>query len=277
MKITSVEFHPEGSSAICELSFRDPTRQNPYNVKGITGLDADEIVARSYGPGSSGFRELIMVQRDISALVELNPNFAAGQSHASLRDDLFRMIATSRKGLIEVWFKNGEDVVATVSGTVKKMEASLFVQNPEAQITIECDEPELKAPDPVSVSVVGLDPTLTIIDDTLSTKMHGFKFQVTYESAEAAFVMSDPDDPEWSFEVTPVGGFFSGDVLWFSSEYNNKYIYLVRAGSTIHLADVVSAGSVWPIMFPGENKFSIADGPSLDWTSISYYPTYWGV
>lgn len=277
MKITSVEFHPDGSSAFCELSFRDPTRQNPYNVKGMTGLDADEIVGRTYGPGSSGFRELIMVKRDIVALIQLNPDYSAGQDPASLRDELYKMIAMSRRGLIHVWFKNGETVVATVSGTFSKLEAPNFVQVSEVQLTIECDEPELKAPDPVSLNVVGLDPTLTIIDDDLSTKHHGFKFQVTYDSAEAALEITDPDDPEWSFEVIPVGGFLSGDVVHFSSEYGDKYLYMVRGGVTTHLADVITAGSVWPIIFPGENKISLSDGASLDWTSISYYPTYWGV
>ncbi len=46
MRVTSVELHPANSSDICVLSFRDPTHANPYNVKEIIGLDADEIVPR---------------------------------------------------------------------------------------------------------------------------------------------------------------------------------------------------------------------------------------
>jgi len=277
MRITSVELHPEGSSAVCELSFRDPTRQNPYNVKGITGLDADEIVARSYGPGSSGYRELVMVKRDVAALIELNPDYANDQTPATLRDDLYRMIASSRKGLMHIWFKEDETVVATISGTVKKLEASHFSKSPEVQITIECDEPELKAPAPVSLNVIGLDPTLTIIENDLSTKQHGFKFQLSYDANVASLVVTDPDDAGWNFTVSPVGGFLTNDVLWFSSEYNDKYLYIMRGATKIQLADVITSGSVWPILFPGENKFALANGASVDWDAISYYPTYWGV
>lgn len=278
MRITSVEFHPDGSSEVCELSFRDPTRQNRYNVKGMTGLDADEIVPRFVGvPGSTAFFNLVMTKRNVVALIELNPKYNLNETPSLLRDNLYRMISSSRKGLIHVWFKDGETVVATVSGYVTKMEAPLFTQLSEVQITISCDEPMLKAPDPVSIDVVGLDPSLTVINNDLSTAPHGFTFEVSFDADVASFLMEDPDDPDWSFEVIPLTGFDTGDVLHYSSEYNNKYLYVVRAGNTIQLADVITSGSVWPILFPGENTFTLANGPSLDWDSITYYPTYWGV
>jgi len=36
-------------------------------------------------------------------------------------------------------------------------------------------------------------------------------------------------------------------------------------------------GSVWPMLFPGENTFVLSSGASIDWDSITYYPTFWGV
>jgi hypothetical protein len=278
MKITSVELHPHGSSEVCELSFRDPSRQNPYNVKGITGLDADEIVPRFYGtPGSSNFYNLVMVKRTIVILLELNPRYELNESPSSLRDNIYRMIASSRQGLMHIWFKEAADTKAILSGYITKTEAPLFNKTSEIQITIECDEPMLKAPNPVSLNVVGLDPSLTIVQDDLSTAPHGFKFEVSFDADVASFLMEDPDDATWAFEITPVAGFDVGDVLHFSSEYNDKYVYIVRGGNVIHLADVIVSGSVWPVIFPGENKFTLANGANLDWDAISHYPTYWGV
>lgn len=278
MKLTSVELHPTGSSEAMVLSFRDPSRLNPFNVKGITGLDADELIPRFYGaPGAQNFYNLMLAKREPVMLIELNPRYNLDESPASLRDYAYKMIASSRKGTVDIWFKNGEDVVATLSGSVKKMEAPNFTDRSEIQITFKCPDPLLKAPDPVSLSVVALDPTLTVIEDDLSTAPHGLTFEMAVTGAFASLNIDDPDDSSWDFTITPVGGFLSGDVIYYSSQYNDKYLYLIRGGSTIHLVDKITPGSIWPIIFPGENSLRFTNGPSLDWNAISYYPTYWGV
>jgi hypothetical protein len=278
MRVTSVELHADGSSAFVALSFRDPTRLNPYNVKGITGLDADEIVPRFYGtPGTTAFYNMMLGKRTVVARIELNPRYQLGETPSSLRDVLYKMIASSRKGLIHLHFLNDAVVEAQISGIVRKVEVDHFTSTPEVQITIECTEPMLKAPDEVSLNVVGLDPSSTNIEDLVSTAPHGFKFAITFTADTPSFLMEDPADPDWSFEVTPATGFDVGDVLYYSSEYNDKYLYIIRGGNTIHLADVIVANSVWPVMFPGANEFTIADGVNMDWTSITYYPTFWGV
>lgn len=279
MKLTSVELQPVNSLDFALLSFRDPNSLNPYNVKEIIGLDADEIIARYYG--SSGtttkFYNLSLEKRDVIIKILLNPRFDQGESYSSLRDDLYKLISSSRTGLIHIHLKNQDEIVAAISGFVTKLEAPHFEKEPNVQITIKCDDPMLKAMDPVEVVVDDLDPALTVIQDTLSTAPHGFKFEMTFLDTVASFNLEDPTNAIWSFVVTPVGGFLVDDVLYFSSEHDNKYLYIIRAAATIHLADVISSGSVWPIIFPGDNSFSINNDTDMEWTSISYYPTYWGV
>jgi hypothetical protein len=279
MKITSVELHPSGSANICILSFRDPSRQNPYNVKGITGLDVEEIVPRYYGGavGATKFYNLAQSARQITARIGLNPNFGASQSYSVLRDDLYKLIASSRTGLVQVQFKNGTTIVAVISGFVTKFEAPHFEREPEVQITLRCDDPRLMAPTPVSISVAGLDPALTHILDEASTSPHGFQFDLTFTGATAGIEITDPTDATWSFEVIPAGGFLTGDILHLSSEYNDKQIYITRGVNTIHLADKITPGSVWPLLFPGDNQFSFTNPTTFGWTEISHYPTFWGV
>jgi hypothetical protein len=278
MKLTSVELHPDGSPAFCALSFRDPSRLNPYNVKGMSGLDADDIVPSFYGvPGTTAFYNMMLAKRTVVAKVELNPRYNLGEDPSFLRDELYKMIASSRTGLVHIHFKNDDELIATISGFITKLEAAHFQSTPEVLITIACTEPMLKAPNEVSLDVVTLDPSLTTIIDDVSTAPHGFKFQVTFTGDLASFVISDPGDADWEFEIIPLNGFDTGDELYYSSEYNNKYLYIVRGGSIIHLADVITMGSHWPVMFPGENNLSIENGTSIDWESISYFPTFWGV
>ncbi len=229
MRVTSVELHPANSSDVCVLSFRDPRRQNPYNVKAIDGLDADEIVPRYYGGlGSSKLYNLLIEKRDVVIRVELNPRFGQYETYSDLRDALYKMIASSRTGRIQLQFKNGIEVVAAISGFISKFEAPNFEKTQEIRLTVKCDEPMLKALTPIVVDVAGLDPVLTVIQDATSTAPHGFKFEVAFTAFSASFNIKDPNDSNWAFEIVPAGGFVPNDILLFGSESNNKYLYYLR-------------------------------------------------
>jgi hypothetical protein len=280
MKLTSMEIHPAGSSDVYVMSFRDPGTQNPYNVISVEGLDVDAIVPKYYGVSANSldnFYNLSMENRQIVPRVSLNPYYAPGKTYSDLRDDLYKAISSSRTGLIEFWFKNGEDVVAVISGWMLKFESDLFSKSPEIKMTVRLKDPMLKAPVVTNVPVAGLDPALTVITDDVSTAPHGFDFTMTFTGALASVKITDPDDLSWSFEVTPAGGFLNGDVLHFSSQWKNNQLYLVRGGVTIYLGDKITPGSMWPIIFPGDNKFSFSGAAVKNWTTISYFPTFWGV
>ena len=280
MKITSVEIHPQGSSDFCVLSFRDPTRKNPFNIKAVVGLDADEISPRYYGVSGNNslkYYNLMLQRRTIVLRIELSPSFAENQTYSDLRDRMYKMIASSRTGNVDLQFKNENVVQATTLGFVSKFEAPHSTETPEIQITIECEDPMLKGPTGIVVDVEGFDPGITTITDNVSTAPHGFQFEMEFSGSPGSFVIQDPRDYGWKFEITPSGGFESGDVMYFSSEAKNKYLYIIRDSVKIQLADGLSYTSVWPILFPGDNLFEVESSAELTWRSITYYPTYWGV
>lgn len=298
MKITNISLVSEGSE-LANLSFRDPASRNKYVVKGVFGLDADEIYSVYYGDSIDGlthFREARLKERELVFRVALNPNFANGETYSSLRDNMYRTIARSRTGLIDVHFNNGGATTAKVSGYVTKFEAALFNRDSEVQITMRCD-PEsamLKAPDRFYLDADTLIASTTI-EDSLSTAPHGFQFQATIDAIAEVFVISDSATaPTWQFVVQPgtIGassGFLVNDVVYFSSEPNNKYFYIVRSSVTYQLVGKVWTGSKWPIMFPGANDFEfrtldLVGGQvpatatkAFTWNEFSYYPTYWGI
>lgn len=276
MKLTSVEIRPDSSSEVAVLSFRDPNANNKYNVKSIAGLDADEIVPRSYGgSGSFRFYNLTLQKRTVVFKIGLNPSFVDRKSYSELRDDLYRIISASRTGKMSIWFKNGTNVKAALNGFVSKFNNTLFEKTQEVEITVVCDEPLLRAPDPTEFT--GLNPIHSILEIEDSTAPHGFSFNTEITAPIASLKITDPNDDTWNFEVVPSGGFLTGDKLYFSSEYNDKKLYIVRSSVNIYLADVIVPGSVWPILFPGVNQISFTHPESLDWDTISYYPAYWGV
>jgi hypothetical protein len=278
MKLTSIEVHPDGSSSVLTMSFRDPTAVNPFNVETVTGLDAEEIIPKYYATvGSSKFYDMALSKRQIVMVAKLNPNFTNGDTFASLRDTVYKTISSSRTGKVQLQFKNGTTVVAVSSGFVSKVEAPQFEKKQEIKITVDCDKGILEALVATAVPVAGLSPAGFVITDNLSTAPHGFSLDATVLTAVASLVISDPNNPGWTYTVTPSGGFLVGDVLHFSSIYGNKYINLTRGASTIQLGEVLGAGSVWPILFPGDNHFQFSNPANWTLTAISHSVTYWGV
>lgn len=283
MNITSVDMYNSSGVLIASLSFRDPSARNPYIARAIVGLDADEIVARFYGISQQSrarYYSLTLEKRDVVIRISLNPNFAS-QTYSDLRDNLYKMIASSRTGLIELRFNNKLGSVAHVYGFIKKFEAPHFNEQPEVQITMECDDPILRGLDRVEPIAVPTQLSSATITDDLSTAPHGFIFDVTFTAPSPSFIIEESATPEWAFIVTPgtIGantGFVTDDHLFYSSEAGNKYLYMIRGGNTIHLVDKVIPESIWPIIFPGPNFFESADEQFI-WNHVSYFPAYWGI
>ena len=276
MRVTQVDLNCAGGVPICRMSFRDPGAKNKYNAKAIIGLDADELLPRYYGKSATNkpYFALSLQRREIIIRIKLNPDFSVGESYSNLRDDIYRKISVNRTGKVVVNFNDGDAKVATISGFVTKFEAPHFNKEPEVQVTIKCDNPMLSAPDPVEIDVEGLDPSDTLIVDPISTAFHGFKMKMLFLSDQPSFTIASFDD-EWEFEVIPGGGFLQDDILCISTEYGEKHVYIDRQETIIQMADKVSLHSIWPIMFPQNNRLKCS--PGVEWYSISHYPTYWGV
>lgn len=280
MKLTSVELHPANSAERVVLSFRDPRVQNPYNVKAIVGLDADTIVPRFYkGSGYSDFHHMTLENREIVVRVGLNPQFGEYKTYSDLRDALYRAIASARSGKLQLQFKDGESVVAAISGHIIKLEAPLFEKTQEVQLTVSCDEPMLQAPDPIYLlPIVGEESLTLTIDDAKSTAPHGFTCEILVKEDTSAFNIQDASDESVTFAIVPPTTFLAGDVIQMSSLYNDKSLVLTRATVSSHIANQIFPNSVWPIIFPGHNQFILNPGDGeLEWGYVTYYPTYWGV
>lgn len=282
MKITNIQLYSNNKN-VATFSFRDPSAKNPYIAQGVFGLDADEIIPKYYGLSTGGvdkYYDMSVKSREVVIRIALNPQFSDGKSYSDLRDDLYRVISSSRTGKVQLRLNNGLSNVAVLYGFVTKFETPLFNQLPEVQITIKCDDPMLKALEPVYVNHFLIGTADTIVDDK-STASHGFNFDLTFNADSLSFVIRDSATPTWTFTVTPglisgLTGFKTNDKLYFSSDFKDRQLYIVRSSVVIKIIDKIQPGSVWPIMFPGENDFQFVSG-NFTWDSFSYYPTYWGV
>lgn len=275
MKVTSVGLFNDYTEDPLVLSFRDPSSTNPFQCPDIKGLDPDEIVRRFQGTGGSGsnFYEFVLAKRQLVATLGLNPQFAENESYSDLRDQIYRIISSSRTGAITLAFYNGATPVAVINGFISKVEAVQFARSPDTKLTIDCPYPMLRAPAELEVPIAGLDTANTVITDAISTAPHGVQMALKLNANATKVEIGDGD---WKFSVTPLGGFLTDDVLHISTDLADKDIYIKRGSSTIYIADGVARNTHWPLMYPGPNTYKVTSA-STSWVSIKHTPTYWGV
>lgn len=255
--------------------------RNPYIIKGITGLDADAIVPRFYGQGAVSnvrYYDMALEPREIAIRIGLNPNYNLNLRPSDLRGDLYRAIASSRSGQIQLRFNDDSAVVGAISGFVTKFEAPLFAKETEVQITMRCDDPVFKSLYTTNVVVDSLSTSALVLTDPVSTSPHGFKMELTFTDSVTDFIIQEkslPDAPNWLFKINY--SFIVFDYLVFSSVDNDKYLYVERAGDITYLMDSLEIGSIWPILFPGDNEFEVYADDNFVYNAIYYNETHWGV
>ena len=282
MRVTLVEMYSASFEEAITFSLENEEPNAQYQARSILGLDADDIVPKFYGSSISGgskYYDFALKPRDIVIRVVLSPRFNLDESYSDVRDRLYRTISANRSGLVTLHFSAEGSLISQIVGSIIKFEATHFTNLPEVQITIRCNDPMFKGISPVIFEPADLQVANPVkFPDSLSTAPHGFSMQLTFDATTPSFTVQDvAASPEWKFKVIPTGGFLSGDVLYFSSERSNKHIYYVRGASTVQLGDKIESGSMWPIIFPGQNEFHFVDIASFNWNSVEYFASYWGV
>lgn len=281
MKVTSVSLFTNTEDAI-RFDLMPSAGLTKYMINNIVGLDADELTPRFYGfskDGTKRFYDFKVKPKNIIMRVVMNPDFALRETYSDLRDDIYRAISATRSGELEVHFHSGASTVARIYGHIVKMEVAYFSKTPELQITIRCNVPMFRGLTPIRYADAVLPTTNPVgLVDNQSTAPHGFKMEISVTATLANLTIQDKSSsPEWDFVVIPASNFLSGDKIYFSSEFNNRYLYMVRSGVTTHLMDRIVPGSVWPILFPKFNSFHFPGIASFDLDLVEFYAAYWGV
>lgn len=294
MNIDNIDLMSYAGISSINLSFNDPAAANPYQMKNLYGLDAEDIGMKYIGYDPSGnhlHHTLFLKKREVVMRIQLNPDFSY-QSYSELRDDVYRLVNAGRTGKLTLHFNEGLTNLAEISGFVSKVEVPITTETPELQITMTCREPLLKSPTDIPIDTTGFGQSFQIVDN-LSTAPHGLKMRLDwtdYSGSNPAFRMGDAaivGTGDWEFFLrmydllgTQQSGFVPGDSIELSSEENNRYVNLIRGGSTYPIADLVMPNSFWPTIYPGVNDFHILSslgGIRWSWVSLSHRYSYWGV
>lgn len=301
MLIDNVDLAARNFSRAINLGFRDPGNLLPYQVKSMTGIDADDIINQFVGNPTGdefGFSIPKLVKREVVLFLGLNPDWKINQTFSDLRDEVYRLVGSCPSGMVWLRFNHGtsEDdshVKAVLAARISKVEANHFVERPEIQVTITAeDQPMLQAPSVESddelfakwVENEELPGENAVkLEDLLSTAGHGFEADFTITGSTTTFKMEGRGTLEGLvFEIDGFN-FEEDDRLLLSSRPENRYAYVQRGETVIHVVDKMTENSIWPIMLPGSNFYTYGDEEDwgtdslVTWDEARWTPTYWGV
>lgn len=282
MIVDKFELRSETTGIIASFNVAGVSSTDPYILKASTGLDATDILAIDYGFGTTGnrFLEMMMETREIVLRIRLNPKYFPNGKRQDLRESLYKAISSARDPKLFFDLCYEDEIVATISGVMTKLESSHFTATPEVQLTLRCEQPIFKAPERTVIDDISSLSEVFTIDVDEGSAPTGFKGSFIINNPVSLFGLQGED---WNFTINKA--FYAGDVIYFSSEYENNELYVyspslvtIDFDGIIHLSDKLSLHSMWPVLFPGENVFTVQSNPAnFSYVEFSYFASYWGV
>lgn len=247
-------------------------------IKDIEGLDPVKatIVSSSF-PNTTGetYQASKREARDIKMRLGIEPDYIS-EEPKDVRRRLYQFFMPNT--FVDLKFTDTDSLQVDISGMIESFEAPLFVQEPEAIVTVRCFNSDF----------VNLTDVVEINGDTVSNTLDTeINYEGTVEAGIEFFLEVNRDVDEFSiYNTMPNGQFRQFDFAWplhngdqvniFTSP-GNKKIQLVRSGITSSLLYAASPQSAWIDLYPGTNLFRVyAEGAPIPYLLI-YYPRYGGL
>lgn len=279
MRFSRIEIHSAGRLR-ATLNLSELQHETPYAIKAMSGLDVPETTSRFYGfslVGDDGARvplfEPVLPDREIAVRIGYRPNYANYGSRSDLRDELYRLLGSSRTNRVELRFFNEAQSLMYIRGSVAKIEPSLFSEESEVILTFECDDPIFRGFEEIEV----VNPTTTVaslvrtleINDSTSTFQHGVLLELVIAGTiEKLYVYNDQGDNTSLMTVDVSSKFvlngvnyqtlILNDVVKIDTRTKLPQVTVTRGAYSASLLDKVVMDSIWPVMHDGANVFRFA-------------------
>lgn len=229
--------------------------------------------------------------------IGLNPDYGSNVRPAELRQDIYGLLTQGIDGKTKVELLDAAGTVKLqTEGYVSKCEVVPFAQDPEVQVTIDTMSPYFTAPAPVVIDVATVDRISPVIEN-IGTAPAGLMLDVKFRSSVPAnsviFGLGIAPTLE-TFMQYP--SFLLGSTPWYVSPHSYEIDSRPGYRSVIRKSDdgsirvaalgemVTTSRTPWIELHGGINTLhtlkyytpSIVDTDWV-WTSIKYYPNYWGL
>lgn len=250
------------------------------DIDGLGPVKAEITTSQFATERGEAFQGASTGKRNIVLTLGLNPNWV-DQTMTSLRQLLYRYL------LPEAWVKlrffSQELPTIDIEGWVESCDPNIFSQDPQMQVSIICPKPDFVEPDATIYTGVVDNGTIETEFEYIGTVAAGFELRVDRAPARLNYTgaldiqMKSPVNPQ-VFHVDPVT-IDNTKYFKLSTRRSAKRVETISLidGSTNNLFSYLSNSSVWPVIKPGKNVFSIAAAqPGQEWT-LAYFNRFGGL
>lgn len=255
-------------------------------VRNIDGLDPTKATLVSSGFANQNGEQYHSSKRevrDIKIQLGLQPE-DVNMSVKELRDQLYSFFMPQSLALLSFHQETRLDesvVVAAldlnIEGYIEEFLCPLFAQDPIADISIRCFNPDFYSPIPVVVNGYTVSDSTEILLTNVGTVESGAIFELRLDRGLDTFAIYNrlPDgtirSTNFSFPL------LDGDILTVNSNPGQKSITVNRAGVESFILYAMTPDSPWPEILPGDNSIRVyAAGAGIPYT-LTYTAKYGGL
>ena len=238
-----------------------------YIVKDIDGLDpvkATLVYTSFAGQDGTQFQSARRENRNIILKLGYEPNYAQ-TSAAELRKRLYGYLMP--KSLVQLRFYEDTGLVVNVTGRVESLDSPRFTKDPDATISISCENPDFDTL--VNVQYPGVTTPTTTETNVLynGTTETGFLFTLNVDRPITGVTLYNNDGANVQRSLTFSLDMIAGSVLKISTVPGNKYATLTTSGNEASVLYGVSPSSNWLNLYPGNNRIrALISGAVIPWT-----------
>lgn len=248
-----------------------------YFVLPIEGLDPVKATLVSSSVASSDGEEYQSSRREARNIV-----FKIGVDTAQL----FGSVGALRRKLssflmpkseVTLRFYSDDMPMVEIVARVESFDFPIFVQDPEATVSVMCYEPDFVDKTVVTVAGTSTNAPAEGAIEYVGSVETGFVFRINIPYATSQFTIShrSSDNSVGSFEFAET--LLAGDVVEISTVSGDKYVDLIRNNARSSILWAMSPFSNWINLFPETNYISVvAQGAGLPYT-IAYTTRYGGL
>lgn len=272
--LTSIEvMNPQGS--LLALPMEDVS--DGVVVKDIQGLDPVKatLVSSSFAQmNGEQYHSSRREARNIVLKLDLEPDYIT-TTVKDLRDRLYRYFMPRSQIFMKFYDSSGLEV--SIEGRVESFDCPLFVQEPEANISIMSFDPDFLGATPVVIQEETTEDEDEIFIEYEGSIETGIEFVLNVDRSLSEFTIYHRL-PDGSIRTTDFSApLENGDVLTIVTIRGSKRVTLNRSSIESSALYGISPQSNWLELVPGDNYIRVyAEGEGIPYT-ITYTNRYGGL
>lgn len=272
--LSRVEVHTRQGN-ILDLPLDDPSSGLVVtDIEGLDPVNATLVSSNFAGTDGEQFHSARREKRNIKLKIGLEPDYVT-TSVKDLRKRLYAYLMPKSEVMLRFHSTDGSPV--DIWGRVESNQSPQFVQEPAADISIVCFNPDFF--DPTIITIPGMSTDLgtetpILYDGSVET---GFLFNMNVDRTLGEFTIYHRP-PDGSLRIVDFAApLVAGDQLLISSVTGAKGAFLTHLGSDSSVLYGISPQSPWLELEPGENRIRVyATGAGVPYT-IQYTTKYGGL